>query len=149
MRFSQPAPPRPRGSGERFPVAGVCGYFSDRENPFMLSSTRPRCLRSVRRLPPSREVILANTPMCGMMGLVKANTIRHRKPTVTGSVVAMKPRFWKLSQGDYSEFLARDMLESIEDHLVYVHGKTKALAGCTTTQGQEFIKAPIGDYFYL
>src|SRR5260221_10800326 len=70
-------------------------------------------------------------------------------PSATGSLIAMKPRFWKLSQGDYSDFCAQDMLESIEDHLVYVNGKTGALAGCATTQGEEFIKVPIGDYFYL
>ncbi|WP_318450596.1 hypothetical protein [Photobacterium leiognathi] len=60
----------------------------------------------------------------------------------------MKPTFWKLSQGtDY--FTYEDMLQSIEDRLVYVHKDTLAQGQSTVTQGQAFIEANIGDYFYL
>jgi 5-methylcytosine-specific restriction protein B len=61
----------------------------------------------------------------------------------------MKPRFWKLSQGDSSDFSSQDILDSIEQRLVYVHGNTKALGTSSTTQGEEFVNSPIGDYFYL
>ncbi|MBA7706006.1 hypothetical protein ES703_114850 [subsurface metagenome] len=60
----------------------------------------------------------------------------------------MKPKFWKLSQGadifDYDE-----ILESIEQRLVYVHKDTGPL-GNTEPQGERFLKKDvIGDYFYL
>jgi hypothetical protein len=61
----------------------------------------------------------------------------------------MKPRFWKLSQGDWSDFTDQDMLDSISDRLVYVHGNTKALGVSSVTQGDEFVNAAIGDYFFL
>ncbi len=60
----------------------------------------------------------------------------------------MKPRFWKLSQGG-NDFIGQDTLLSIEQRLVYVHGRTKAKGVSSTTQGEDFISAPIGDYFYL
>jgi hypothetical protein len=60
----------------------------------------------------------------------------------------MLPTFWKLSQGtkffDYDE-----LLQSIEDRLVYVHKDTKAKGISNTPQGQNFADAKIGDYFYL
>ena len=60
----------------------------------------------------------------------------------------MKPVFWKLSQGtDY--FSYEDMLQSIEDRLVYVHKDTPAKGQKRVTQGQAFKDAAIGDYFYL
>lgn len=60
----------------------------------------------------------------------------------------MKPTFWKLSQGaDY--FTYEDMLQSIEDRLVYVHKDTPAKGQSSVSQGQAFIDAEIGDYFYL
>jgi len=60
----------------------------------------------------------------------------------------MKPTFWKLSQGaDY--FSYEEILQSIEDRLVYVHKDTPALAQTSVTQGQAFKDANIGDYFYL
>ena len=60
----------------------------------------------------------------------------------------MKPIFWKLSQGaEYFSF--EDMLQSIEDRLVYVHKDTPAKGQSNVTQGQAFKDANIGDYFYL
>ena len=60
----------------------------------------------------------------------------------------MKPKFWKLSQGT-EQFSPQDMLNSIDQRLVYVHKNTKAKATSSTTQAQDFIDAPVGDYFYL
>src|SRR5262249_44438967 len=60
----------------------------------------------------------------------------------------MRAQFWKLSQGGDS-FAAQDTLLSIEQRLVYVHGLTPPLGGKTKSQGDEFIDAPLGDYFYL
>lgn len=60
----------------------------------------------------------------------------------------MKPNFWKLSQSpDYFSF--ESLSSSIESKLVYVHSKTKAKGGSSETQGDKFISANIGDYFYL
>lgn len=60
----------------------------------------------------------------------------------------MKPTFWKLSQGpnffDFSE-----MLQSIENRLVYMHKDTQAKGTSEISQGELFIRAKIGDYFYL
>lgn len=41
------------------------------------------------------------------------------------------------------------MLDSIAQRLVYVHKDTKAKGTSAQTQAQDFIDAPIGDYFYL
>ena len=60
----------------------------------------------------------------------------------------MIPKFWKLSQG-ISEFDVNDIIESIDQKLVYVHKNTKAKATSSKTQAQQFIEADIGDYFYL
>jgi len=60
----------------------------------------------------------------------------------------MKPKFWKLSQGS-GYFSFEDLLKSIEDRLVYVNKNTPAKGQNPTTQGEDFINAPIGDYFYL
>ncbi|MCD0493740.1 hypothetical protein LQD23_15745 [Chromobacterium violaceum] len=60
----------------------------------------------------------------------------------------MKPKFWKLSQG-YKEFSFSDLLTSIEDRLVYVHKDTGPKGQSELTQGEQFIAADIGDYFYL
>ncbi|MEL0630386.1 hypothetical protein [Psychromonas aquatilis] len=60
----------------------------------------------------------------------------------------MKPKFWKLSQSpDYFSF--EELSSSIENKLVYVHSKTKAKGGSSETQGDKFIGANVGDYFYL
>lgn len=60
----------------------------------------------------------------------------------------MKLKFWKLSQGtDYFNF--SDIQKSIEDRLVYVHKDTKAKGKSNKSQGDNFINAEIGDYFYL
>jgi hypothetical protein len=60
----------------------------------------------------------------------------------------MQPRFWKLSQGG-DDFIEQDVLMSIEQRLVFVHGKTRAKGEASVSQGEDFINAPIGDYFYL
>lgn len=60
----------------------------------------------------------------------------------------MRPNFWKLSQGA-KFFNEKQILDSIEERFVYVHKGTRAIGGSNTSQGEEFIKAPIGDYFYL
>ena len=60
----------------------------------------------------------------------------------------MKPNFWKLSQGT-AQFELQDIIKSIEQRLVYVHKNTKAKAGSSISQAQQFIEADIGDYFYL
>jgi hypothetical protein len=60
----------------------------------------------------------------------------------------MQPSFWKLSQGT-QHFGCSDMLQSIEKRLVYVHRDTAAKGTKSQTQAQDFITAPVGDYFYL
>jgi hypothetical protein len=46
----------------------------------------------------------------------------------------MKPTFWKLSQG--TEFFTyEDMLQSVEDRLVYVHKDTAAQGQSSVSQG--------------
>jgi len=60
----------------------------------------------------------------------------------------MQVRFWKLSQGG-DDFTAEDTLLSIERRLVYVHGQTGAKGVSSTSQGEDFVNAAIGDYFYL
>jgi hypothetical protein len=60
----------------------------------------------------------------------------------------MIPKFWKLSQGP-GEFAYSDIIESISSGLVYMHKDTGAKGGSSTSQADDFIKAPIGDYFYL
>ena len=60
----------------------------------------------------------------------------------------MKPTFWKLSHGsDYFSF--GHMLESVYNQVVVMHKSTKAKGKNKTKQGENFISAPIGDYFYL
>lgn len=60
----------------------------------------------------------------------------------------MIPKFWKLSQGtDFFEF--EEISDSIEKGLVYVHAKTPAKGRSSEAQGQQFVAADIGDYFYL
>jgi hypothetical protein len=62
--------------------------------------------------------------------------------------IKMIPTFWKLSQGpDY--FSYQEILKSIESRLVYVHQETPAKGTSSKTQGQCFIEAKIGDYFYF
>lgn len=60
----------------------------------------------------------------------------------------MKPSFWKLSQGT-QYFSYAEIIESIATGLVYVHKDTGAKSISDLTQVENFIGAPIGDYFYL
>lgn len=71
--------------------------------------------------------------------------VSHIVPRVTNN---LRPRFWKLSQGK-DDFTATDALVSIEQRLVFVHGATAPKGGKATSQGEDFIQAAIGDYFYL
>lgn len=59
----------------------------------------------------------------------------------------MRPRFWKLSQGKDFEYY--EVLESVAKGLVYVHKNTAKKGISARTQGQDFVEALIGDYFYL
>lgn len=60
----------------------------------------------------------------------------------------MTPNFWKLSQGP-GQFDYSDIIESINGNFVYVHKDTGAKATSRITQAEDFVNAPIGDYFYL
>jgi hypothetical protein len=60
----------------------------------------------------------------------------------------MRPNFWKLSQGT-EYFTFDEILWSIEKRLAYVNKDSGAMGQSSKTQAQEFIDAPIGDYFYL
>lgn len=60
----------------------------------------------------------------------------------------MLPTFWKLSQG-IEHFSYEDILQSIENRLVYVHKDTLAKGQSSKTQGENFVEAKLGDYFYL
>jgi len=60
----------------------------------------------------------------------------------------MRPKFWKVSHGA-SIFSYEAVLDALNERLVYVHKDTKAKATSQRTQAEDFIEAPIGDYFYL
>jgi 5-methylcytosine-specific restriction protein B len=60
----------------------------------------------------------------------------------------MRPKFWKVSHGA-SIFTYEEVLDAMNDRLVYVHKDDRAKATSSRTQAEEFIAAPIGDYFYL
>ena len=60
----------------------------------------------------------------------------------------MRPKFWKVSHG--TEFFTYEqVLDALNERLVYVHMETRAKASSKKTQAQDFIEAPLGDYFYL
>ena len=59
-----------------------------------------------------------------------------------------KPQFYKLSHGtDF--FPPTEISLSIQTNLVYVHFSTPAKGRSSNSQGDDFINAEIGDYFYL
>ena len=60
----------------------------------------------------------------------------------------MTPTFWKLSYGT-KYFAFSEILESIEERLVYIFKDTEAKGTTSISQGENFINANIGDYFYL
>ena len=60
----------------------------------------------------------------------------------------MEITFWKLSQGT-EQFSPREILESIDRRLVFVHKDTRPKATSSSSQAEDFITAKIGDYFYL
>ncbi|HEM7578013.1 TPA: hypothetical protein U2J86_005065 [Serratia marcescens] len=59
-----------------------------------------------------------------------------------------KPTFWKISHGAL-EFTRQELMESIDERLVYIHRNTRGKGTSTSTQAEDFINAPTGDYFYL
>ena len=60
----------------------------------------------------------------------------------------MKARFYKLSHGPQF-FPPTEVSTAIQASLVYVHTSTPAKGRSNVTQGDEFVNAKIGDYFYL
>ncbi len=60
----------------------------------------------------------------------------------------MKLKFWKVSHGA-GIFSHQAVLNALNDRLVYVHRDTKGKGRSNTTQGEEFLAAATGDYFYL
>ncbi len=60
----------------------------------------------------------------------------------------MRPKFWKLSHGALI-FSYGQVLEGLSERLVYVHKDTPAKGNAQHAQGEDFVLAPIGDYFYL
>jgi hypothetical protein len=60
----------------------------------------------------------------------------------------MRPKFWKVSHGA-SIFSYGEILEALNQRLVYVHKDTPPKGTAQRSQGEDFILAPIGDYFYL
>ena len=60
----------------------------------------------------------------------------------------MRPKFWKVSHGA-SIFSYDAVLDALNERLVYVHKDTRAKAASQHTQAEDFIAAPLGDYFYI
>lgn len=60
----------------------------------------------------------------------------------------MNAIFWKLSHGA-NEFSYEEFLALLERHVVCVHKDTRPKATSPTSQGQDFVNAKSGDYFYL
>ena len=60
----------------------------------------------------------------------------------------MNARFWKLSHGA-AEFPFEEFLTLLERRVVCVHKDTRAKATSASTQGEDFVNAASGDYFYL
>ena len=58
------------------------------------------------------------------------------------------PKFWKLSEGpDF--FSVAAIIKSIEQRLVFIGKDTHALGRSSNSQVEDFVKADVGDYFYL
>ena len=60
----------------------------------------------------------------------------------------LTPTFWKLSHGA-QEFTFQDMVECIDEKIVYVHRSTGGKGISHISQAENFASAAIGDYFYL
>ena len=60
----------------------------------------------------------------------------------------MHVNFWKVSHGPHY-FDADEIASAIEQRLVYVHMATNPRGRNRRSQAEDFIGAPIGDYFYL
>lgn len=58
------------------------------------------------------------------------------------------PKFWKMSHGQ-DMFGFNEIIEYISQNIVMIHKDTGAMASSNTTQAEYFVKASIGDYFYL
>lgn len=60
----------------------------------------------------------------------------------------MRPKFWKVSHGA-AIFSHEAVLDALHEQLVYVHKDTKPKATLSRSQAEDFVAAPIGNYFYL
>lgn len=60
----------------------------------------------------------------------------------------MVPAFWKLSHGQ-EHFKFEELLDAMNSRLVYIHRNSPPMGGSASSQGDLFVNAPIGDYFYL
>lgn len=58
------------------------------------------------------------------------------------------PSFWKMSHGS-EDFSFEDLIYYISKNIVMISKNTKSKGGSAVTQAEKFVKAPIGDYFYL
>ena len=61
----------------------------------------------------------------------------------------IKPKFWKLSQSPRSNFTFKDIMDCINEKVVYISANTLGVGGAKITQAEDFVSANIGDYFYL
>lgn len=61
--------------------------------------------------------------------------------------LAMPVTFWKLSEG--KDFTFEEVIDSINEGLVYVHRWTKPKGAMHKSQAQLFVEAAIGDHFFL
>ena len=60
----------------------------------------------------------------------------------------MTPRFWKVSHGT-EEFSHQERLTLLQRGIICVHHGTHPKGRSTNAQGDDFVNADIGDYFYL
>jgi hypothetical protein len=60
----------------------------------------------------------------------------------------MLPRFWKHSHGE-AFFNDEEFISTVRERRIYIDKNTHPLGRTRTPQGQRFIDAQIGDYFYL
>lgn len=65
-----------------------------------------------------------------------------------GIIMGMNHQFWKLSHG-LKHFSQSEFLQALREDLVYVHRDTGRKGRSTGSQGEDFIGAAVGDYFYL
>jgi len=126
-------------SGFKYKAAVVFAAKIASERAIMLVATEwlhccPQRANQVRSRP--------GRPSIGRLLAVAYFSFVHQRSYI------LNPKFWKLSQGTV-EFGVNQIIESIDQRLVYVHKDTKAKATSSISQAQQFIDAEVGDYFYL